>query len=83
MRLSYIPPKVFHVYELTPYHEPQLNDPDICMNHNCQCHTNPDWCVRTPFPIEYGNPYCCNICHKVRSEIVNSEEFNRRAGINK
>jgi hypothetical protein len=43
-----------------------LYDPNKCSNPNCICHTGKekDW-VRTPFPLDMGNPYCCSQCSVV------------------
>jgi len=39
-----------------------LHDPSLCSNSQCECHTVESKRVATPFPIEAGNPYCCNKC---------------------
>jgi hypothetical protein len=43
-----------------------VHDPNLCMDHLCECHTIPEMAVFTPFPFAIGNcrtnPYCCNKC---------------------
>jgi len=39
-----------------------LHNYSLCSNSECECHTVESKRVATPFPIEAGNPYCCNKC---------------------
>lgn len=46
---------------------------DMCVNPKCRCHTDQKHAVRTPFPLEYGNPYCCSRCHRIRREFLTAQ----------
>ena len=51
-----------NVWNIKPKFFGILHDSKYCKNENCECHIDPEKRVRTPFPDDMGNPYCCGKC---------------------
>lgn len=42
----------------------------VCVDQRCACHADPARKVVTPFPLEAGPPYCCNLCASSREYVA-------------
>lgn len=60
--------KKLHISDVSNLFFGFLHDSKLCKDENCECHTQHDKRVHTPFPIESGNPYCCMKCALRRND---------------
>jgi hypothetical protein len=60
--------KKLHISDVSNRFFGILHNSELCKDENCECHTQYNKRVYSPFPIESGNPYCCKKCALRRND---------------